>query len=72
MDQATAVNPAELTTPQLSFQELASQHSLLESQLRQLSQKRFLSPQEELECQRLKKLKLHLKDEMQLLRRTGS
>lgn len=69
MDHSQAVNLPGLTLPQQSLDHLATQHGQLESQLKQLSQKRFLSAQEEMECQRLKKLKLHLKDEMELLRR---
>ncbi len=53
-------------------QELAAQHSALESQLQQLHQKRFLSPEEEMEAVRLKKLKLHLKDAMRGLQNAGS
>lgn len=50
-----------------SKQQLASEHALLESQLQQLNQKRFLSPEEALEQTRLKKLKLQLKDAMRRL-----
>ena len=53
-------------------QELAAQHSALESQLQQLHQKRFLSAEEELEAVRLKKLKLHLKDAMRGLQSGGT
>jgi uncharacterized protein YdcH (DUF465 family) len=48
----------------VSKQQLASEHALLDSQLQQLNQKRFLSPEEVLEQTRLKKLKLQLKDAM--------
>lgn len=50
-----------------ALHELAAEHSALETQLRQLNQKRFLSPDEELEATRLKKLKLHVKDAMRQL-----
>ena len=47
--------------------QLAAEHSSLDSKLQQLHQKRFLSPDEEMEAVRLKKLKLHLKDAMRAL-----
>lgn len=49
------------------FSQLAAQHSSLESQLQQLHQKRFLTPDEEMETVRLKKLKLQIKDAMRTL-----
>jgi len=55
----------ELMAHDDSFRQLAHQHATLESQLGQLRQKRFLTSDEELEEVRLKKLKLHLKDEME-------
>jgi uncharacterized protein YdcH (DUF465 family) len=55
----------ELMAHDDSFRQLAHQHARLESQLGQLRQKRFLTSDEELEEVRLKKLKLHLKDEME-------
>ena len=48
-----------------SFRQLAYQHATLESQIGQLQQKRFLTSDEEMEEVRLKKLKLHVKDEME-------
>lgn len=49
------------------FSQLAAEHSSLDSQLQQLTQKRHLSPDEEIEATRLKKLKLHVKDAMRQL-----
>jgi len=51
--------------------QLAAQHSSLDSQLSQLSQKRFLSPQEEMEERQLKKMKLSLKDAISAAQRSG-
>lgn len=47
------------------FSQLAAEHSSLDSQLQKLHEKRFLTPEEEMEAVRLKKLKLHVKDAMQ-------
>lgn len=46
------------------FSQLAAEHSSLDSQLQQLHQKKFLTADEEMEAQRLKKLKLFVKDAM--------
>jgi len=46
------------------FSQLAAEHSTLDSQLRNLNQKRYLTSEEEMEATRLKKLKLHVKDAM--------
>ncbi len=46
------------------FRRLAAQHSDYHTQLEHLESKPHLSPQEEVEEHRLKKLKLHCKDEM--------
>ena len=50
-----------------SIQQLVAEHSMLDSQLQQLHQKRHFSPEDELEATRLKKLKLHVKDAMRQL-----
>jgi uncharacterized protein YdcH (DUF465 family) len=47
------------------FRELAHQHHEYKLQVDQLKAKHALTTQEELEEHRLKKLKLHLKDEME-------
>ena len=52
------------------FRELAAQHQQLDSRLSQLSRQIYRSNPEELEEATLKKLKLHLKDQMEsVLRR---
>lgn len=47
------------------FRRLAQEHTQYSRQLDSLTEKRYLSEDEKLEEVRLKKLKLHVKDEMQ-------
>ena len=49
------------------YQKLAEQHSRYEAELQRLSRSGFLNSEDLLEEVRLKKLKLHVKDEMQML-----
>ncbi len=49
------------------FRRLASEHSQYAQQLDSLIQKKYLSEEEKVEEVRLKKLKLHLKDQMESL-----
>jgi len=49
------------------FKRLASEHSQYAQRLDSLIQKKYLSEDEKLEEVRLKKLKLHLKDQMESL-----
>jgi hypothetical protein len=49
------------------FRQLATQHSQYSQQLETLMQKKYLSEEDKLEEVRLKKLKLHLKDQMETL-----
>ncbi len=49
------------------FRRLASEHSQYAQQLDSLIQKKYLSEEEKIEEVRLKKLKLHLKDQMESL-----
>jgi len=60
----------EATTP--SLDELKANHRAHEQRLEELKQKAWLTPDEELEEKRLKKLKLQLKDQMAQLRRSVS
>jgi len=60
----------EQTSP--NFEELRSQHQDHERRLEELKQQPRLTPEEEMEEKRLKKLKLHLKDQMERLRRAAS
>ena len=55
-----------------TYEELRLQHQNHEKRLEELNNKAWLTPDEELEAKRLKKLKLHLKDQMARLRRAAS
>lgn len=58
-------------TPQ-TIDDLRLQHQTHERRLEELKNKAWLTPDEEMEEKRLKKLKLRLKDEMERLQRTAS
>lgn len=60
----------EQTAP--SFDELRESHQQYEQRLEELKKKAWLTPNEELEEKRLKKLKLQIKDQMANLRRAVS
>lgn len=53
-----------------SYEELQLKHQVHEQRLEELNKKAWLTPEEELEAKRLKKLKLLLKDQMATLRRS--
>lgn len=55
---------AHLMKTDEEFRRLAEQHAAYHQQLEALEGKSHLTPQEEVEEHRLKKLKLHLKDQM--------
>ena len=55
-----------------SFDELQESHKQYEQRLEELKKKAWLTPNEELEEKRLKKLKLQIKDQMANLRRAAS
>jgi len=55
-----------------NLEELRADHQKHEQRLDELKQKAWLTPDEELEEKRLKKLKLQLKDQMASLRRASS
>jgi len=54
-----------------SFEELQATHQKYEQRLEELRQKAWLTPDEEMEEKRLKKLKLQLKDQMASLGRSA-
>jgi uncharacterized protein YdcH (DUF465 family) len=55
-----------------NYNELQAQHSDYEKRLEEFKSKSWLTPEEEIEEKRLKKLKLSLKDRMEQLRRAVS
>jgi len=60
----------EQTSP--SFDKLQESHQKYEQRLDELKKKAWLTPNEEVEEKRLKKLKLQIKDQMANLRRAAS
>ena len=52
------------------YRELAEQHHLLDNRLHELTDKHYLSPNEQLEEVTLKKRKLALKDRMEMILRS--
>jgi len=65
-------NHEQLEPASPSFDELQESHQQYEKRLEELKKKTWLTPDEELEEKRLKKLKLQLKDQMANLRRAVS
>ena len=59
----------QLLASNQEFQRLALEHTQYQQRLETLTQKRFLTDDEQLEEIRLKKLKLRLKDQMALIER---
>ncbi len=55
-----------------TYEQLRTEHQDHERRLAELSQKAWLTPDEELEEKRLKKVKLQIKDRMERLRRSAS
>ena len=55
---------AHLLQTDEQFRTLAGQHAQLKRQIEEIESKPHVTPADELEEQRLKKLKLHVKDEM--------
>jgi uncharacterized protein YdcH (DUF465 family) len=62
-------NDDTLLTNHDEFRKLAQEHMQYSTRLDSLTQKRYLSEDEKLEEVRLKKLKLRLKDQMQMIER---
>lgn len=55
---------AHLLASDSHFRELAEQHARLKRQVEEMEARHLLTEEDELEEQRLKKLKLHAKDQM--------
>ena len=65
-------NHEQLEEQTPSFEELQESHRNYEQRLEELKKKAWLTPDEELEEKRLKKLKLQIKDQMAHMRRAVS
>jgi len=67
-----SANQERVEPRSLTIKDLQLQHQDHERRLEELRSRTFLTPDEQMEEKRLKKLKLHLKDEMERLRRMAS
>ena len=67
-----SANQEQVEQRSLTIEDLQVKHQDHERRLEELRSRAFLTPDEEIEEKRLKKLKLYLKDQMERLRRTAS
>ena len=65
-------SPEQVEQTPPTFEQLEIKHRDHEERLEELKKRSWLTPEEEMEEKRLKKLKLHLKDQMERLRRAAS
>ena len=64
MEQASTELKAHLMATSEEFRQLAAQHAEFERQLDAIEAKPHVTPEDEVEEHRIKKLKLHVKDQM--------
>jgi uncharacterized protein YdcH (DUF465 family) len=69
IDQSQLLN---LIDTNARFRMLYEEHNLLEKQLSELEKKGYLTPQEEVDKNKIKKMKLAGKDEMERIVKTAS
>ena len=67
-----SANQEQVEQRSFTIEKLQLEHQGHERRLEELRSRAFLTPDEEIEEKRLKKLKLYLKDQMERLRRTAS
>ena len=67
MSTPTEAIREQLMAKDPEYQRLNEEHARYAAQLEQLATKRYLTDQEQVEEVRLKKLKLHAKDQMEML-----
>jgi uncharacterized protein YdcH (DUF465 family) len=67
-----SANHGQLESMDSIYEELRRQHQEYEKQLEELSNRAWLTPDEEIEEKRIKKLKLRIKDEMARMKRATS
>ena len=67
MSSITGAIREQLMAKDAEYQRLRAEHACYAAQLEQLTSKRFLNEQEQLDEVRLKKLKLRTKDQMEML-----
>jgi len=65
-------SPEQVEQTPPTFDQLQTEHRDHERRLEELKKRSWLTPEEEMEEKRLKKLKLHLKDQMERLRLAAS
>ena len=69
MEQKDQILIQKLCEENPRFRKLYEEHVLFEKQLRQMDDRVYLSPEEEMDRRRMQKLKLAGKDEMELILR---
>lgn len=65
MENISEESQERLMATSEEFRRLAAEHTSYERRIEELGSRRYLSEEEQLEEARLKKMKLHLKDQME-------